>query len=84
MTYRAWLTERALGQISGLPAPAFDTLIAVLARVCEDPYDPVFSVPAGSGGPRRRVAELAGAGFIVFVVDDAAELVRIFDLIWTG
>ncbi len=69
--------------MNGLPGEAFDMLVMVLARVCEDPYDPVFSVPVGSE-PRRRVAELGGFGFVVFVVDEAASLLRIYDLVWVG
>ncbi len=83
MSYRPWLAERALRQMDGLPGEAFDMLVAVLARVCEDPYDPVFSVPAGSER-RRRVAELGDFGFIVFVVDEVAGVVRVYDLVWVG
>jgi len=32
----------------------------------------------------RRVADVGDFGFIVFVVDEAAGLVRVFDLVWTG
>jgi hypothetical protein len=42
----------------------------------------VFSAPTGV--PRRRVADLASFGFIVFAVDETARLVRVFDLAWTG
>jgi len=83
MSYRPWLAEQALRQMNGLPGDAFDMLVSVLARVCEDPYDPVFSVPVGSE-PRRRVAELSDFGFVVFVIDEAARLLRIYDLVWVG
>jgi hypothetical protein len=56
--------------------------VTLLARICDDPYDPVFSAPTGV--PRRRVADVGDFGFIVFVVDEAAGLVRVFDLVWTG
>ena len=29
----------------GLPSEAFDMLVRTLARICDDPYDPVFSTP---------------------------------------
>jgi len=83
MSYRPWLTERALRQMNGLPGEAFDMLVRVLARVCEDPHDPVFSVPVGSE-PHRRIAELGDFGFVVFVVDETAGLLRIYDLVWVG
>jgi hypothetical protein len=57
-------------------------LVALLARTCDDPYDPVFSAPTGV--PRRRVADLGDLGFVVFAVDDDADLIRVFDLVWTG
>ena len=85
MKYRPWLAERALQQMYGLPAAAFDLLVTVLVRVCGDPYDPVFSVPAGGElAGRRRVADLDDFGFIVFVVDDDEGLLRVYDLVWTG
>ena len=32
-------------------------LVTLLARICDDPYDPVFSAPTGV--PRRRAADVA-------------------------
>jgi hypothetical protein len=68
--------------MQGLPGQAFDMLVALLAKICDDPYDPVFSAPTGV--PWRRVADVGDFGFIVFAVDEAAGLVRVFDLVWTG
>jgi hypothetical protein len=67
----------------GLPSEAVDTLVQTLARICDDPYDPVFSVPAPPV-PGRRVADLGDFGFIEFTVDEAAGLVRVYHLVWTG
>jgi hypothetical protein len=44
VTWRPWLEDRALRQMQGLPSEAFDMLVRSLARICDDPYDPVFSV----------------------------------------
>jgi hypothetical protein len=82
VSYRPFLESGALRQMQGLPEQAFDKLVTLLARICDDPYDPVSSAPTGV--PRRRVADVGDFGFIVFVVDEAAGLVRIFDLVWTG
>lgn len=82
MSYRPYLEPRALRQMRGLPEQAFDMLATLLARICEDPYDSVFSAPTGV--PRRRVADLGDFGFILFAVDDAAYLIRVFDFVWTG
>jgi len=32
--------------MQGLPSEALDMLAQTLARICDDPYDPVFSAPA--------------------------------------
>ncbi len=82
MNYRPYLEPAALRQMDGLSEQAFDMLVTLLARICDDPYDPVFSAPTGV--PRRLVADVGDFGFIVFVVDEAAGLVRVFDLVWTG
>jgi hypothetical protein len=82
VSYRPFLESGALRQMQGLPEQAFDMLVTLLVRICDDPYDPVFSAPTGV--PRRRVADISDFGFIVFVVGEAASLVRVFDLVWTG
>jgi len=66
-----------------LPSEAFDMLVRTLARICDDPYDPVFSVPVPPV-PGRRVADLGGFGFIEFIADEATGLVRVYHLVWTG
>jgi hypothetical protein len=43
--------------------------VTLVARICDDPYEPVFSAPTGV--PRRRVADVGDFGFIVFAVDEA-------------
>jgi hypothetical protein len=45
-------------------------LVRLPARVCEDPYDRLFSKPL-EGDPRERMAELGDSGFIEFTVDEA-------------
>ena len=82
MKYRPHLESGALRQMHGLPEHGFDMLVTLLARICDDPYDPVFSGPTGV--PRRRVADVGDFGFIVFAVDETAGRIRIFDLVWAG
>ena len=45
MTYRAELSGRALKQMHGLPGPAFDSLIEVMAEVIDYPDDPLRTFP---------------------------------------
>jgi len=82
VSYRPHLESGALRQMHGLPEHASGMLVTLLARICDDPYDPVFSAPTGA--PRRRVADVGDFGFIVFVVDETAVLIRVFDVVWTG
>lgn len=84
MNYRPWLEEQVLRQMRGLPAEGFDLLVRILARICEDPYDRLFSRATQAGDPARRMAELGDFGFVEFLVDDAAGLVRVVTLVWTG
>lgn len=60
MNYRPYLESGALRQMHDLPEQAFDMLVTLLARICDDPYDPVFSAPTGV--PRRRVADARSLG----------------------
>jgi hypothetical protein len=66
-----------------LPSEAFDMLVRTLARICDDPYNPVFSASAPPV-PSRRVADLEDFGFIEFIADEAERLVRVYYLVWTG
>lgn len=84
MSYRPWLEEQALRQMSGLPTEGFDLLVQVLARICEGPYDRLFSRAIRASDPTRRMAELGDSGFLEFRVDEAAGLVRVVTLVWTG
>ena len=47
-------------------------LVRTLARICDDPYDPVFSAPVPPV-PGRRVADLGDFGFIEFIADEAEQ-----------
>jgi len=61
VSYRPHLESSALRQMQGLPEQAFDMLVTLLARICDDPYNSVFSAPTGV--PRRRVADIGDFGF---------------------
>ena len=83
MTYRPRLEIDVLRQMRGLPDEAFDTLVGVVASICEDPYDRMASMPVTADG-RVRMAELGDSGFIEFTVEEPAGLVRVFHLVWTS
>jgi hypothetical protein len=84
VSYRPWLEEQALRQMSGLPGEALDTLARTTARICEDPYDRLLSMAVRDDDPTERMAELGEEGFIEFKVDEAARLVRVYALVWLG
>ncbi|MGH3223508.1 MAG: hypothetical protein ACRDPY_33285 [Streptosporangiaceae bacterium] len=85
MNYRPWLEEQVLRQMTGLPEDAFDALTQTLARICEDPYDRLFSAALLDENPARRMAELGDdAGFIEFTVNEAEGLVHVYALLWLG
>jgi hypothetical protein len=54
-------------------------LVRTLARICDYPYDPVFSAPVPPVAG-RRVVDLGDFGFIEFVADEATKLVRVYHL----
>lgn len=84
MSYWPWLEEEALRQMGGLPPDALDVLAGTMARICKDPYDRLFGMAVREEDPQERMAELGDAGFIQFTVDEAAGLVRVYDLVWVG
>jgi hypothetical protein len=55
-----------------------------MARICENPYDRLFSMATRDEDPQERMAELGDTGFIQFTVDEAVGLVRVYDLVWLG
>jgi len=84
VSYRPWLEDRALRQMDGLPAEALDLLARAMARICDGPYDRLFSVAMRDDAPSERMAEFGDLGFMEFEVDDAAGLVRVYTLAWLG
>jgi hypothetical protein len=82
MTYRAELSERALGQLSGFPAKALDALVATMSMVADYPDDPLRTFPTDN--PQVRRAEFGGAGLVTYLISDARQTVTLTDVTWTG
>jgi hypothetical protein len=82
VTYRAELSSRALKQIHGLPSPAFDNLIEVMADVIHYPDDPLRTFPTSD--PYVRRIEFGDAGLITYLINDGASIVIILDITWAG
>lgn len=83
MSYRPWLEGSALQQMAGLPAEALSMLVGALAQITDDPWDRMLSMPLTKDG-LRRMAELGDHGFIEFLVDQNAGMIRVYYLVWTG
>ena len=82
VSYRPWLDGEALRQMGGLPPDGLDVLVRTMARICENPYDRLFSMAVRDEAPQERMAELGDAGFIQFTVHEAVGVVRVYDLVW--
>ena len=69
-----------LVQLNGLPKAAFDALIERVAVLVLEPWDAAV-IPPGNDPAYRRTVFGAGYGLLLFRVDEAAELIRIFDIL---
>jgi len=61
--YRPYLESGALRQMHGLPEHDFDMLVTLLARICDDPYDPVFSARPESRDGGSRTWATSGSSY---------------------
>lgn len=61
-----------------------DVLVRALLRICEDPYDRLFSRAVRNDEPQERMAELGDLGFMEFWADEAAGLMRDLTLVQAG
>ena len=83
MTYRVRFEAYALVQLHGLPSEAFDALLDRVVELVEAPWDAVV-MPPGDDPAYRQTVFGSGWGLLTFHLDDNAEMIRIFDLIWIG
>ena len=83
MSYRPAFEGAALVQLNGLPKAAFDALVERAAVLVLEPWDAAV-IPPDNNPAYRRTVFGAGYGLLSFRVDEAAELIRIFDILWVG
>lgn len=84
MNFRPWLEPAVLRQMNGIPDDALDALVSVMADVCDDPRNRLYSAPVRNSDPDERIAELGDHGFIEFTIDEDERLIRVRFLVWTG
>jgi hypothetical protein len=83
MTYRPQFEGQALVQLNGLPPVAFDALLERVIDLLREPWDAAVIPPADDPAYRRTVFG-SGYGLLSFRVDEADELIAIFDILWAG
>jgi hypothetical protein len=82
VTYRVTFGGDAASQYHDLPELAQDALIARAVRLVEAPWDDAVVLPPGHDPTLRETIFGAGRGLLAFHVDEDAELVRIFNIVW--
>jgi hypothetical protein len=83
VSYSVRFEGAALVQLNGLPAVAFDALLERVVVLVDEPWDAAV-IPPGDDPAYRMTVFGAGYGLLSFYADDAAELIRIFDITWIG
>jgi hypothetical protein len=85
VSYRATLTGRALSQFRDLIGDqgAYGPLMERILQLTEMPWD-AWTVPAAGTEPEFRQAQFGEHGLLSFRVDDIAEILIIFDILWAG
>jgi hypothetical protein len=83
VSYSVRFEGGALVQLNGLPAVAFDALLERVVVLVDEPWDAAV-IPPGDDPAYRMVVFGAGYGLLSFYADDAAGLIRIFDIAWIG
>jgi hypothetical protein len=82
LTYRVRFEGDALVQLRGLPAVGFDALLSRVVELVHAPWDATVMPPGDD--PAYRQAVFGSWGLLTFHVNDEAEEIRIFDLLWAG
>ena len=83
MTYRIEFEGGALVQLNGLPSVAFGALVDRMVMLVREPWDADLRVSA-DGSAYRETIFGEGLGLLSFRVNDAAELISVFDIAWIG
>ncbi|MGW5362493.1 hypothetical protein [Actinopolymorpha pittospori] len=82
MTYRVAFAIGAAAQFHDLPERARDALVHLAADLAERPWDGVTVLPPGDNPAFREAIFGNGHGLLAVHVNDVAELVRIFNIVW--
>jgi hypothetical protein len=83
VSYLVRFEGKALVQLHGLPAVAFDALVERIVDLVDAPWDADLMDRGGSPALRQVTFGL-GSGLLTFRVDDVVEMIAIFDIAWIG
>jgi hypothetical protein len=84
VTYRVVLAVGAAVQFHHLPTEAQNALVSRVADLVEAPWDEALVLPPGDDPAFRETIFGQGRGLLDFYIDDDAEVVRIFNIVWLG
>jgi hypothetical protein len=82
VTYRVIFAAGAAAQFHQLPEPARDALVAGAAALAEAPWDNTIVLPPGDDPAFREAIFGSGRGLLAVHVDDASQIIRIFNIVW--
>ena len=83
MTYRLVLAVEATKIVAAMDEVAHELFILACLDLPRDPHG-LGRVMDVEGGYTTRAYALGGMGMIVYEVDEATEVVTVFNIIWTG
>ena len=83
MSFRVEFGSGARLQFHTLPEEARDALIERAVELADRPWDALVR-PPGNDPRFRETVFGSGNGVLGFFVDDNAEVIRIFDVVWIG
>ncbi|WP_157181566.1 hypothetical protein [Actinopolymorpha alba] len=84
MTYRVAFAAGAAAQFHNLPEHARDAVVHRAADLAERPWNDVTVLPPGDNLAFREAVFGNGHGLLAVHVDEVAELIRIFNVVWLG
>jgi hypothetical protein len=83
VSYRAEFGCGAQAQFHSLPEGAREALIERAVDLADRPWDAAVR-PPGADTRFRETVFGSGNGLLGFYADEAAQLIRIFDIVWIG
>ncbi|GII81984.1 hypothetical protein Sru01_69660 [Sphaerisporangium rufum] len=81
MSFRVILSGSALARMKNFPDLAMNALIERTADLLAEPWDAHVLYP---GRTDYRHTTFGGFGLLHFHVDEAAELITIYEVVWSG